>query len=245
MPTQIIESLRSIYSGIYPKRVALSNAHQTLLTKMYPTADWQQVNIYEGLPWFMQGSFAIAAVLPAAFRRKRLHIYCKQYLPNHPELLYTLVHEGMHVLQYQELQQKAYGLEFGFCRLFMYHYIGWYLKNWWKYKIREAKSWREAGYAAYRYHPMEIEVYGHEALFVQKYNSSRGAIALDGLPLKYSELQKQHSGYNNYRLPLFWKLMALIICLLISIIRPLATILLLLSLGPIIWIIGKKKSKSS
>ncbi len=192
----------------------------------------------------MLNSFAIATVLPAAFHHKKLNVYLQIRAGDEFYNLCTLVHEGYHVLQYQELHRRYRGLEWGFCRAFMWHYIGAYFSGLLHFGLQKKMPFAKASYAAYRYHPLEIDAYEQEKRFAAKETDFYAHSNTADFLYFNSGLCVHRSGYERQS-PYFWAgALGFMFCLLILIIRPLVELVLLVSLYPIILMIGKNKNAS-
>lgn len=234
------KNLQAIYRGIFPRKIELPEDQQQLLKQLYPSVNWKEVSFYKDLPWFMLNSFAIATVLPARFHRSKLNVYLQSRPKDDFYNLCTLLHEAFHVLQYQELHKRYRGLGWGFCRPFMWHYIGGYVAQLFNYLFKKRIGWKKASYAAYRYHPLEVEAYDQEARFAKL----EGAYSLRGSSSDYFVYQNpqvcvKRTLYQKQVPNFFASFFALLFCLLITIIRPLIELLLLLTLYPIILLIGR------
>ena len=117
--------LQSLYKGLFPKRIKLSAHDQQLLALMYPNIANNRMQFFDGMPWYMLHTFAIAAALPAAYGRKSIHIYFRDYKSDDFNTLVTLVHEVYHAQQYCDLSKKKVP-EVSFFRVFIWHYLGWF-----------------------------------------------------------------------------------------------------------------------
>ncbi len=164
-----------LYQSIFPPVFELPQKEQQLLKQMYPEIDWNYVKCCDGMPWFMRYTFAIGTALPDTFNSRHLTIYFKDYsqMPTQQRTA-VLVHEALHIQQYQELNSMAKKTSgWGFNRRFIRYYLSWYLQGLYQAFFRDKKKWSEATYFAYRQHPMEIPAYNHEAFFKSHINDYR------------------------------------------------------------------------
>ena len=138
---------------IYPKQIPVPAFLSTLLTEMYPAIPWEQVEMYEGMPWFAP-KWAGAIVLPNGWHYRKMRIYFKHFDALSPSGLSTIAHEGTHILQAFELQ-NAYGL--GYFRGFIIYYN--ILSALQMLKLLGKVPLKSLNKTAYRSHPMEIPAY--------------------------------------------------------------------------------------
>jgi hypothetical protein len=232
-------NLRAIFHGIFPRKMELPKDQQELLKQLYPSIKWEQVHFYKDMPWFMLNSFAIATVLPARFSHKQLNVYLQEREKDEFYNLSTLVHEAYHILQYQELSKRHKEIEWGFCRAFMRHYIGSFFQLFFKAIFKERKSFSKASYEAYRYHPLEVEAYDQEGRFAILEGEYSSRSTLDKFVYHNPQICIKRTNYRKQKPHWLASFFALLLCILISIIRPIIELLLLISLYPIILIIGR------
>lgn len=224
--THILRIATTMYRWVFPKEIKPNTEIYALLQGIYPTIDWQKVRFYEGLPWFMNGNFANAIVLPATWHTHKIHAYFANYQPSTPSGLSTIIHEGFHVLQYQDL-----GKGFGFLRGFMVCYLAEYFQLFFK-NIFE-KGHLTANQIAYDQHPMETPAFRQDSDFRQ-YCLRNTAISPTQLPLK---LVHKHCGYTP-KIAFPFLLAGLMTTLTFTIIKPLIEISFLIIATPI-YIIGR------
>lgn len=208
---------------IFPKKIQPSPFTYSLLTSLYPSVNWEQVKMYEGLPWFLP-KWTSAIVLPASWHYERMHIYFRHYEENDVAGLSTIVHEGMHVLQANDLA-KAKGL--GLMRGFIVSYIGLFFKtlwdNWGKYPRKE--YWKKCYYL----HQMEIPAFGQGDAFYEDYHAFHKETAYkywektpeNLLPFlaKNPHFIKKTSKVNEIK-AWGWKVIGVIACLPLAILFP-------------------------
>lgn len=86
-----------------------------------PDVDWSLVEFHEGIPAALRWKGARAMVLPCAWHPRRVHVHVDAEAGREgPALADLLLHEGIHVRQYQRL-----GAGVGYLRPFVVAYLGW------------------------------------------------------------------------------------------------------------------------
>jgi len=109
-------SSRLFYS-IFPKQVPLEPAVIQLLSKVYPTLDFNRIYFFNGMPWFMKHAFAIGITLPGTYNLSGINIYLDGCYQRSTEGLCLIVHELFHGLQYKDLH-GGYGIsKYVVCRI--------------------------------------------------------------------------------------------------------------------------------
>lgn len=217
----------TLYHWVFPQQIEPDAEVRALLQGIYPTIDWQKVRFYKGLPWFMRGSYINAIVLPATWRRRHIHIYFAIYQPNTLAGLSTIIHEGFHVLQYQDL-----GTGIGFLRRFMVCYLADYFQLF--FKNINKKGYRIANNIAYQQHPMEISAYAQDRNFSQHCLRNKMQISPAQLP---SKLIHTHCGYTP-KIAFPFLFIGLIMTLIFALVKPFIEILFLVLSAPL-YLIGK------
>lgn len=217
---------KKLYRGVFPKRLELDTKEKELLKQLYPTIDWNYVRCYKGMPWYMLKSFAIATALPHSYSGKYVDIYFRSYKPNTFISTCTLVHEAFHVLQYTDLSSMAKKSSgFGFFRPFVSYYLGWYFVKLGQNIFRKDIKFKEVGYHAYRYHQLEIPAYDYEQLFGEQFYLYQNYDSVYLLQ-NYPQLALQTSNCKQ-RPPIWAWLLASLITLVLTIVKPIADCLVL------------------
>lgn len=205
-----------LYEGLFPRPLQLTQAEEQLLEQLFPELQGAKVELYEQLPWFMLGSFAVGVALPHSFSRRKIRLYIdKPEGPLSLNNLATIVHELCHAQQYALLARKHWG--FGFFRPFMAYYFGHFMAHFFNLLFRE--GWRKAAYLAYREHPLERLPYAYEAHFMAHYPQ------LASLSPFRQPMPK--------RPPLWAYALGLFFAFILALIRPCLEGLLLLSVFPL------------
>jgi hypothetical protein len=235
--------LHELYSGLFPRRFQPKTGDLKLLKLMYPNINWGKVAFYNGLPWYMRHTFAFATALPHSYSPFKVNIYFKKYDADNLHTLPTLVHELFHVQQYHDLQQK-WPFGFGYCRSFLWHYLGWFIALFFKGIFILKLSIAKSGEEAYTKHPMEVTAYAQEWEF-NTGNKRRQDADLIMLLQLYPNLIRHNSAYVNQRPPLWAMIPAILLSLFITITKPLLELLLLLLLIPYIILSRKKVNSNS
>ena len=178
-----------------------------LLRQMYPGLPWDYICVYQGMPWYMRRSFAIATALPSSYSGGYIHVYLREYSTDEEadfDLTCTLVHEFFHVQQYYDLGSMGRGGRyFGFFRPFLWHYFSWYFALLLAYRSPQKGQGPKAADLAYRFHPMEDPAYQFEAAFAEAYSDYRFH-DLAYFFNKYPQLIRPHSGYPPSNRPPRW-----------------------------------------
>ena len=197
---------KAVWNWFFPEKIDVPDCVMDLLKFIYPTVDWDKVTFHKGWPqtlFFVTGMSAIT--LPSDISLDGIDVYIKssEWKPCSCEELGTIVHEGFHVLQIQDLL-GGYGL--GLVRPFTQLYI----------------SCLMASGFSYDDHPLERAAYkvaGDSASAYEKCCDNSGAPLLpcdcsSGVPLLSSQglehfkkncqdIVQKASGLN------FWKQLAL------------------------------------
>ena len=188
-----------------------------LFEQLFPNTKWKDTSLKYTLPWYMQKSFAIAAVLPSNYLNKNLSIYYK-FSQNSAEFLETLYHELIHVQQYQNLD-KRFPFGIGFFRSFMMHYLGWTIALFIRGIFQKKLSIREASNYAYRENPLEKEAY-------EKTEKFYFLIITNGIPEDFTVFAQEHQDILMYKSdyctsPPLWALIpSIILCFIIFVLKP-------------------------
>jgi hypothetical protein len=208
--------------GLENSKIVLPSTDKQLLFLLFPNIDWSQINIVNKLPLYMRNSFAFATVLPHGISSKKLDICFKAYEAGNNSILFTLMHEAVHVQQYQYLDKK-WRWGFGFFRCFMWHYLGWMISLFVKSIFIKKFNFAKASAFAYRNHPMEIEAYAYEAMFRDSYFMMGGNLEPIILVQLYPGLIRQNSSYKKS--PPIWAFsLAIFFSLIITFVKPLVEI---------------------
>ena len=211
-----------LYEGVFPRPLRLTQAEEALLKALFPELAQSKIQLYEQLPWFMLGSFAVGVALPHSFSRHKICLYIdKSTASLGLRDLATIVHELCHAQQYKLLAHKHWG--FGFFRPFMGYYFGHFIARF--FALWPSKSWRDSAAEAYRGHPLEVLPYAYEARFLAHYPE------LDALPPFRQPMPLR---------PPFWAfLLGLLFAFLLAFIRPILEGLLLLTLFPLYHLVQR------
>jgi hypothetical protein len=223
-----------LYDSIFPPSFKLSPKEQRLLEQMYPDINWDYVRCCDGMPWFMEFTFAIGTALPQTYNRRYLAIHFRNYEQMFSDQrVAILVHEAFHIQQYQELNSMAKNTSgWGFNRRFMRYYIGWYFEGLFQALFKQKKKWSTATQYAYRQHPMETKAYNQEAFFESQMSHYQGhsiGVFFQQIPELIcidAQLPKAPS--------FLFYLMGSALSFFISIVRPLVELILL----PIAFLLG-------
>jgi len=226
MSKRFLRIADTLYHWVFPRVIEPDAETQTLLRNIYPTINWQKVRFYEGLPWFIAGSYVNAIVLPATWNRQYIHAYFAVYQPDTLAGLSTIIHEGFHVLQYQDL-----GKGIGFMRRFMVFYLADYFQLFFKNIFK--KGSQVANRIAYEKHPMEIPAYTQDRYFSQHCLRYKMRIPSTQLP---SQLIHTHCGYSP-QLAFPFLLMGFLMTLLFMLIKPFIEVFFLIIAAPM-YVIG-------
>ena len=223
----LLKTARQLYRWVFPVLVERDAQTETVLRHIYPTIEWQKVRFYKGLPWFIQGSFVGAIVLPATWGRRGIHVYFRNYRPNSFANLMTAVHEGFHVLQYRDL-----GAGVGFFRGFMLYYLSEYLQLFFKNIKNNSRD--TANQIAYEKHPMEVPAFAYEAAFTQYAIAQKGIIHTDAIPPEFIRNTCDYKPQIN----LLYLLMGTSITFIFMLLKPFVELCFLLTAAPI-YFLGK------
>lgn len=227
MSKRFLRIADTLYHWVFPQLIEPDAETEALLRNIYPTIDWEKVRFYKGLPWFMANGYVSAVVLPATWNRQHIHAYFSVYQPDTLAGLSTIVHEGFHVLQYQDL-----GKGIGFMRRFMVCYLADYFQLFFKNMFKKGSN--AANRIAYEQHPMEISAYAQDRHFSQYCLRHRMKISSTELP---SQLIHTHCGYHP-QITFPFLLMGFLMTLLFMFVKPLIEIFFLIVATPI-YLIGK------
>jgi hypothetical protein len=211
----ISKFFRSVKNSFFLKKYSLSESTMTLLKDIYPSIDWKRVDFYEGLPWFTPyiAPYVTAQALPQFYSVHRYSIYIRKIDESRAQCLADIIHEGYHILQAMHLW-KGYGI--GFFRGLMIYYIALFPKY------------------GYRQHPFEVPAYDQEYRFLD-YCAKNG---IHGISPKipthaFKNITKESSLVFrdfrfHYRENIFLLLASFILCGIITIIKPIADVLVFL-----------------
>ena len=165
------EILHNFDRWLWPKEIEKPECVLQLLKTLYPTVNWNNVHFYNSLPWFIPSSQASAITLPGTYNFTRINIYFdNNFDPCSCGGLATIVHEGLHVLQYTDIGLGG----LGFIRLFMIQYFGCLAANGFHYDDN----------------PMEIEAYAEERRFMECCRNKLN-------PLKICDCSKKPPAFNQ------------------------------------------------
>jgi hypothetical protein len=188
-----------------------------LIKHLFPNTKWENTNLKNTLPWYMQKSFAVATVLPCNYLSKNLSIFYQNSIRN-VHFLETLYHEFIHVQQYQNLDKRfPFGL--GFFRCFMMHYLGWSLTLFIRGIFQKKLSMKEASNYAYRANPLEQEAY-------EKTGKFYSLILIKGIPEDFTAFTQEHPDIVIHKSdyctsPPLWALIpSIILCFIIFMLKP-------------------------
>lgn len=199
-----------------PQEIEKPECVLKLLQTIYPTVDWSKVKFYDGLPWFVSFSPATTAItLPGFYGINNINIYFKNFDPCTCYGLSTIIHEGFHVLQYNDIGTGG----LGWIRLFMIEYFACTIAN------------------GYDNNPFEIPAYEQGSKFLKCCNepicdcttkpSTFNQDALNELIKKCPDLIKKESGFK-YSCGFFPALLGAIITLIIAILYPIVDLIFLI-----------------
>lgn len=231
----LLKKAQRLYHGVFPKKLIVPDEHRKMLTKIYPTVNWKKVRLFKGMPWFMGGGFATGITLPGDYSLNKIEVFLDYYIAYAPEDVAILVHEGYHVLQYEEMYKNK-GI--GFFRPFLVHYLAGFFKGFFQ-EIKK-RSLAQARNQAYRYHPMEIPAYDHEALTL-KYIKEVGVDKFVEDPPLHLVVNNTGYRYNSGMIAYFFAGAFLLLCTLFKPIIELFYLLFALILflpGKLLQLIG-------
>lgn len=139
--------VRDYKSRLFLKRHRISDGTLKLLKVMYPHVDWRRVDFYEGLPWYtpLVAPYVTAQALPQFYSFSNYRIYIRKFDESRPQCLADIVHEGFHINQAMQYW-KGYGI--GFFRGLMVHYNAYFVTH------------------GYRQNPFEVPAYDQEFRFL-------------------------------------------------------------------------------
>lgn len=209
--------------SLFPQRIQPPPQLLVFLRRMYPNIPWQQVQIYEGLPWFLP-DWVSGIVLPASLHHQNIHIYLKKWDYLTVTDLSTLVHEAYHVQQAFDLGK---GRGVGWFRFFLLRYFGYYLQT----ILRQPQQ-------AYRQHPMEIPAYWQGDTFFKEFLAFCALKPQTHLPNVLSEFMDKHPHLIVDKtlfppLPFVYQLPALLALAFVGILYPLSLLLFRLLALPV------------
>lgn len=94
----------------------------TVLAALYPTVRWERVGFFRGVPRLAQPFTRVAITLPHPLGTHAIGIHVAEphWAPCTAKGMGLLVHEAMHVLQYQE---RLGGIGVGMLRIFSLQYL--------------------------------------------------------------------------------------------------------------------------
>lgn len=213
----MFQIVRNLINWFRPTEIEKPECVLRLLQKIYPTVDWDKVKFYDGLPWYTS-TFApstVAITIPGTYGVNNIRIYFRDFAPCSCQGLTTIVHEGFHVLQYNDIGTGG----LGWIRLFMIEYLGCTISN------------------GYDNNPMEIAAYEYDAQFRACCNTLEKPIcdcskdppsfnqdALNQLIINCPTLIKENSGFK-YNCGFFPAVLGVILVLLIAILLPVADLI--------------------
>jgi hypothetical protein len=217
--------LRTARENFFLKKHSPSVHTLQMLHALYPSVNWSRVDFYEGLPWFTPGvaPYVTAQALPDFYSCTRFRIYLKKFDESRVQCLADVVHEAFHILQAMHFS-KGYGV--GFFRIWMFYYIACFIKQ------------------GYRNNDFEIPAYEQEFRFLH-FCAKQGLHgitpkaderALNRVSMQpeliFSDIRYRYKGSA-------WALAgSLIFCLLVTLVKPLADVIVFL-LGSLI---GRKEA---
>lgn len=242
LPTKTFSVLNSFINWVKPPEIEKPACVLKTLEKIYPTIDWKKVKFYDGLPWFtaLFAPRTNAITLPGTYGFHNIVIHFKKFDPYTTKGISTVIHEGFHVLQFNEIGTG----KVSWIRKFMIQYLGWCIK---------------LGKNCYVNHPMEKEAYEFESRFSTRYKSLSQPIcggtstlptfhpaALAELINKHPSLIQRSSGYipksfswSTFPATLMVVFMTLFLPVMDGIFILIASVIILFSLilSPFVWII--------
>ncbi|HEU4557593.1 MAG TPA: hypothetical protein VFS20_07075 [Longimicrobium sp.] len=143
-----------LLDAAFPAGAALPECARELLKALYPTVRWNEVTFHPVLPAYLLKFTNAAVTLPDPLSIRHIRIFVAAGKWNGGvmtrELLGLLVHEGYHVLQYQ---QRLGGIGLGPLRGFVVQYL--------------AAAVTQGGGRRNRY---EKPAYAHEAAFLRAWD---------------------------------------------------------------------------
>lgn len=220
----MFDALKDFTNWFNPPEIEKPECVVKLLETIYPTVDWSKVKFYDGLPWFTSSfsSGTTAITLPGTYGVNNINIYFKDFDPCSCAGLGTIVHEGFHVLQYNDIGTGGVG----WIRLFMIQYLACCIK---------------LGKNCYDDHPMEIPAYEYEEQFLECCKKLDKPIcdcsttpptfnqnALDQLVKDCPDLIRESSGYK-YDCGFWSALLATIVVIIIAALLPVIDSIFLLA----------------
>jgi hypothetical protein len=104
------------------QRILPPSCVPAVLAALYPTVRWERVGFHLGLPRWARPFTRVAITLPhpLATHRIGIHVAEPHWAPCTAAGMALLVHEAMHVLQYQE---RRGGVGLGMVRIFSLQYL--------------------------------------------------------------------------------------------------------------------------
>lgn len=227
---KMFEILRKFISWFAPKEIEKPECVLKLLESIYPTIDWTKGKFYDGLPWFTS-SFSPgtdAITLPGTYGLDNIHIYFKNFDPCTCEGMATIIHEGFHVLQYNDI--GSFGV--GWVKPYMVQYFACCFKL-----IGEGKN-------CYNDHPMEEGAKKFHQSFSAhycSYNEPKYKICdcsnkpptfnqkeLDEFVAENPELVKETSDYK-YECGFWYALLAFIVLTIIALLLPVINVVFVIA----------------
>lgn len=214
--------IRNFTNWFKPPEIEKPDCVLKLLERIYPTIDWSKVKFHNGLPWFVStfSPATEAITIPGTYSFNNIHIYFKNFDPCSCKGLATIIHEGFHVLQYNDIGTGG----IGWIRLFMIEYFACCIK---------------LGRNCYDEHPMEIAAYKFEEEFRKCCNTLTKPIcdcstnpptfnqsALDQLFLNCPDLVRMSSGFK-YNCGFFFAVLGTILSIIIATLLPVIDLIFL------------------
>jgi hypothetical protein len=186
--------------------------------------NWNRVDFYEGLPWFtpLVAPYVTAQAMPQFYSMGRYRIYLKKFDESRAQCLADIIHEGYHIMQAMQFL-KGYGV--GFLRGLMVYYNALFYKY------------------GYRQNPFEIPAYNQEYRFLDYCNKHNIAGILPEVRPNALERISEEKGLVFYSFPFRYReniivlAGAFLLCLLITLTRPLADLLVF----PAKYLVKEKK----
>jgi hypothetical protein len=140
------EITTSVRSYFFPEMITVPDHVRALLERVYPTVDWERVDFYRGWPHVLRRAGFHAITVPDPHSVDRINVYFTPdaWRPYDRSGVSTIVHEGYHVLQIQEMA-GGYGL--GLARPFLVAYLAGWAGNGFRYSRHpmEEAAYRVAG----------------------------------------------------------------------------------------------------
>lgn len=191
-----------------PQLISIEADLLSLLQIVFPKLDFNNIQFYQGLPWFIMESKANAVTLPHSLSLYKINIYFQHFDPFTVKGLALIVHELVHAQQYENFKLKG----LGFIRPFTFYYFALHFKY------------------GYWNNPLEREAYEIERRFFHFYSQSRNRVEQKDLLLYLQENLPayiiQYPVKINTPVAIIYKVWSAILISLAAMIIPLVNIIL-------------------